>query len=65
MVNPPKKDLSKYKGGVFFFDANDEDLIVPMANPRFGYTLNFAKPLAYIFLLIVLLVFILITRLFA
>ncbi|OAQ38644.1 hypothetical protein A5893_14660 [Pedobacter psychrophilus] len=65
MDNSPKKDLSKYKNSFFFFDADDEDLIVPMRNPKFGYTLNFAKPLAYIFLLIVLLVLILITRLLA
>jgi uncharacterized membrane protein len=61
----PKKDLSKYKFGIFYFNADDENLIVLKSNSKFGYTLNFAKPLAYIFLLILLLVVILITRLFA
>jgi uncharacterized membrane protein len=61
----PKKDVSKYKFGIFYFNADDENLIVLKSNSIFGYTLNFAKPLAYIFLLILLLVVILITRLFA
>ena len=65
MDNFPKKDLSKYKYGIFYFNADDDNLIVIKPDSKFGYTLNFAKPLAYIFLLILFLVLILITRLSA
>lgn len=58
-----QKDQSKYKWGLFYFNPEDENLIVPKSNPLFGWTLNFAKPLAYVFLLILLLVLMLIRRL--
>ncbi len=65
MDNLSNKESPKHKSGFFYFNAEDENLIVIKPNTKFGYTLNFAKPLAYIFLLILLLVLILITRLFA
>ena len=58
-----KPDQSKYKWGIFYFNPDDENLIAPKANPLFGWTLNFAKPLAYIFILILLLITMLIKRL--
>jgi uncharacterized membrane protein len=64
MVNKPKKDLSKYKYGLFYFDPEDENLIVAEANPTFGWTLNFAKPLAYVLLLVMFLLLMLIIKLF-
>lgn len=67
MVDQHKDDkkVSNYKLGIFYFDEEDENLIVPKATSFMGWTLNFAKPLAYIFLLILLLVVILISRLFS
>ena len=59
-----KQDTHDYKWGLFYFNPDDENLIAPKANSIFGWTLNFAKPLAYIFLLILLMILILITRLF-
>ena len=50
-----KPDISKYKWGIFYFNPDDDNLIVPKANALLGWTLNFAKPLAYIFLLILVL----------
>jgi len=59
-----KPEASDYKWGIFYFNPDDENLIAPKLNSIFGWTLNFAKPLAYIFLLILFLILILITRLF-
>ena len=53
-----KPDRSKYKFGIFYFNPKDENLIVG------GKTLNFAKPLAYILLLILILTIVLILNLF-
>ena len=61
MNNKPEKNL--YKWGIFYFNPNDENLIAPKSNSVLGWTLNFAKPLAYVFLLILLLVVMLIRRL--
>lgn len=61
MLNQP--DPSKYKWGIFYFNPDDENLIVRKSNPILGWSLNFAKPLAYVFLLILLLVLMLIRRL--
>lgn len=55
-----KPDRSKYKLGIFYFNPDDENLIVPES---FGW-LNFAKPLAYVLLLITILTMVLITNLF-
>jgi uncharacterized membrane protein len=59
-----KKDISKFKFGIFYFDAEDENLIVAKANPILGWTLNFAKPLAYVLLLVMFLLTMLILKLF-
>jgi len=61
MLNQP--DPSKYKWGFIYFNPEDDNLIVRKSNPILGWTLNFAKPLAYVFLLILLLVVMLIKRL--
>jgi uncharacterized membrane protein len=58
-----KLDQSKYKWGIFYFNPEDENLIAPKADSLLGWTLNFAKPLAYIFMLILLLITMLIKRL--
>lgn len=58
-----KPDRSKYKWGFIYFNPDDDNLIVPKSNAMLGWTLNFAKPLAYIFLLILLLIVMLLQRL--
>ncbi len=40
--------------GMFYYNTNDKRLWVPKKNPVFGITVNFAKPGAYIFLLILI-----------
>ena len=59
-----KRDLSKYKYGIFYFDEEDENLIIPKASPILGWTLNFAKPLAYVLVLVIFLLIMLILKLF-
>ncbi|MCX2584325.1 DUF5808 domain-containing protein [Pedobacter sp. MR22-3] len=48
-------DLKNYRFGVFYFNPNDSRLLVPRKLSRMaGYTLNFAKPISYFFLIIFL-----------
>lgn len=61
MNKKPEKSL--YKWGIFYFNPEDENLIAPKSNALLGWTLNFAKPLAYVFLLILLLIVMLVKRL--
>ena len=41
-------------GGAFYYNKEDERLIVDKKNPNNGSTLNFANPKSYIFLAIAL-----------
>jgi uncharacterized membrane protein len=52
----PEKDPTNYKWNFFYYNPNDERLIVPKPNPNLGFTLNFAKPKAYFFLLPILVI---------
>ena len=61
MKSKPEKSL--YKWGIFYFNPADENLIVQKSKSFLGWTLNFAKPLAYVFLLITLLIVMLVKRL--
>ena len=63
MNKKPVKNL--YKWGIFYFNPDDENLIAQQPKSLFGWTLNFAKPLAYVFLLISLLILMLVKRLIA
>lgn len=46
-------DLGNYKFGVFYFNPNDSRLLVPRKLSRMpGYTLNFAKPISHLLLII-------------
>ncbi|MCY7361463.1 MAG: hypothetical protein LH629_05240 [Ignavibacteria bacterium] len=63
MNKKPEKNL--YKWGIFYFNPDDENLISPRPKSILGWTLNFAKPLAYVFLLISLLILMLVKRLIA
>lgn len=52
MPNNPEK----YFLGIFYFDKEDPRAIVPKVNRFMGWTLNFARPEAY--LIIVIIVFV-------
>ena len=62
MDNFPPKPANK-KSGFFYFDAENENLWVSKSDSWFGKTLNFANPLAYIIVILVILFFVLLTRL--
>ena len=45
----------KYYLGVFYFNKNDKRTIVPKVNNALGWTINFARPQAYLIILIIVL----------
>ena len=51
MDNP---NSGSYFLGIFYFDKKDKRVIVPKINKALGWTINFARPQAY--LIIVLLI---------
>jgi uncharacterized membrane protein len=40
-------DSTKYKWGIFYFDAEDRRVVVPKRNQFMGWTLNYANPISY------------------
>jgi uncharacterized membrane protein len=51
--NSMNKNPNNWRG-IFYFNRKDYRLIVPKNNPYLGWTLNFASPYTYLFLLAVL-----------
>lgn len=43
-----------WKWGVFYFNRKDFRVIVPKQNPIMGWTFNFAHPIGYIFIILIL-----------
>lgn len=50
------KNPSNYKWGVFYFDKKDKRVIFPKYESSRGWTINFANPLSYIFLVLLALI---------
>lgn len=50
----PTEDLSNYKYGVFYYNKNDRRVIVPKRIKYLGWTLNFARPISYLIMGILL-----------
>jgi len=50
-LNTMSNDPSNWKG-VLYYNKRDPRLIVPKINPSSGWTLNFARPITYIILVI-------------
>jgi uncharacterized membrane protein len=48
--NTMNKNPNNWKG-IFYFNRNDYRIIVPKNNPYMGWTLNFASPYTYLFLI--------------
>ena len=44
----PVDDISNYKYGIFYYNAQDPRTILPKRLKAMGYQLNFAKPLSYL-----------------
>lgn len=51
--NDPTNDPTNYRYGIFYFNPNDDRIIVPKRITALGWTLNFANPKAYIALFII------------
>jgi uncharacterized membrane protein len=49
------EDPENWKWGIFYFNKKDHRIIVPKRNPMMGWTFNFAHPIGYIFLILILL----------
>ena len=51
------KDPGNWRG-IFYINRKDRRLIVPKFNAALGWTLNFANPVAWIFIVLVILIII-------
>lgn len=49
----PSENPNFYKWGVFYYNPDDDRILVPKKVKAMGWTFNFAKPEVYHFLLIV------------
>lgn len=47
------EDSGRYYLGLFYFNPKDKRAIVPKVNRMFGWTINFARPQAYVIILII------------
>ena len=51
--NTMNKNQNNWKG-IFYFNKRDYNIIVPKNNPYLGWTLNFASPYTYLFIVALL-----------
>jgi uncharacterized membrane protein len=49
----PSEDPQFYKWGVFYYNPNDERILVPKRIRAMGWTFNFARQEVYLFVFIV------------
>ena len=49
--NTMNKNPNNWWKGILYFNRSDHRLIVPKNNPYLGWTLNFASPYTYLFLI--------------
>lgn len=57
-----RMDPGNYKWGIFYFNPGDSRVILPKRNAWMGWTLNFAHPFSFLFLLGLILVAVLIGK---
>lgn len=55
LLNSMSKDPGNWRGP-FYFNRKDPRLTVPKQDPALGFTLNFASPFAYIFIIALILI---------
>lgn len=46
-------DPTNYKWGIFYFNPNDQRIMVPKRSKSMGWTLNFARMYSYIILILI------------
>jgi len=57
ILNAMSKNPNNWRG-IFYFNRKDPRLIVPKLDPSMGWTLNFASPYSYLFLIAIVLIII-------
>jgi len=55
ILDTMSKNLNNWKG-IFYFNHRDPRILVPKFNPAMGWTLNFASPYSYLFLIAIVLI---------
>ena len=48
------KNPSNYKWGLFYFNKRDKRVVLPKYQSERGWTVNFANPLSYLFILLLI-----------
>jgi uncharacterized membrane protein len=59
-----RTDPDNYKWGIFYYNPSDPRILLPKRNMYLGWTLNFANPLSYCFILVVIAFGLIIDRIF-
>ncbi|MFW0715356.1 DUF5808 domain-containing protein [Pedobacter sp. N23S346] len=49
-----QKSKANWKLGIFYFNKNDSRLFVPKRIKILGWTLNFANPLSYLIIILII-----------
>jgi uncharacterized membrane protein len=57
ILNRMSQDPNNWKG-MFYFNRKDPRLIVPKFIPALGWTLNFASPYSYLFIIVLIVIII-------
>lgn len=60
-----RSDPDNYILGLFYFNSRDPRIILPKRNPYLGWTLNFANPFSFLFILLIIASGIIIDKLFS
>ena len=50
------KNPSNYKWGIFYFNIKDKRVVLPKYQRERGWTVNFANPLSYLFILMLIII---------
>ena len=53
------KNPSNYKWGLFYFNKRDKRVVLPKYQSERGWTVNFANPLSYLFILLLIAIIVL------
>lgn len=61
-MKDPVDDNTHYLWNVFYFNKEDDRIIVPKRTRGLGFTLNFAHPGIYLIMVVLLLLFFLLER---
>lgn len=55
------KNPSNYKWGIFYFNKRDKRVLLPKYQSERGWTINFANPLSFLFILALILIIVALT----